>query len=76
MTFTPQSNFALVVHSDRRVLSRDGGVLTTVRKDVEGIVFTTFESAVERLIDNALSEPGNVFTGTAQWVEDATWCIG
>lgn len=67
--FDNNHDLALVVNEAR-------GVLLAVHGVVDGIVFATFEAAVERFPGTAPVEATTVFAHKATWVEYPKWCIG
>lgn len=67
--FNRNHDLALVVNEGR-------GVLVSVHREVDGIVFTSFEAAVERFPSTAPTEHATVISGRATWVEYPKWCIG
>ena len=64
-----RSDWAVIVDEGR-------GVLVAVDREEDGLVFTTFESAVERVPSAASVERDTVFEATGRWVEYPKWCIG
>ena len=67
--FAANRDLALVVDEDR-------GVLMTVKKEVDGVVFTTFETAVQRFVLNTTIESAHVVSASGKWVWYPRWCIG
>ena len=58
------------------IVSEGTGVIVAVDRVVDGIVFTTFEAAVERFHWTARTDFATVFSGRGTWVEYPKWCIG
>ena len=67
--FDETPDVALVVWEGR-------GILVAVQREVDGIVFTTFETAVERFPLTSPIENATIFSGKGTWVEYPKWCIG
>lgn len=58
------------------IVSEERGVLVAVDRVIDGIVFATFEAAVERCPSTVPIEFARVFSGRGTWVEYPKWCIG
>lgn len=69
-------NFFERNHDLALIVSEGRGILVAVHREADGIVFTTFEAAVERFPETASIEFATVFSGKATWVEYPKWCIG
>ncbi|KAL8786308.1 MAG: hypothetical protein Q9195_008268 [Heterodermia aff. obscurata] len=66
---------ALIVEHGRRGESR--GVLASVHKEADGIIFTTFQGAAERYLSTSpLQSATTVFSGTGRWIDGPKWCVG